>query len=80
MLEEPLPGCVAFLWVLPGGAKPFAVIFTDIQSSTMLWGIDPEEMARCIQVHHEIIRPPPGRLEVTKVLLICIGLFPTYLR
>eukprot|EP00667_Euglena_gracilis_P003051 EG_transcript_3058 len=37
-------------------AVPFAVIFTDIQSSTGLWARDPEEMSRCIQIHHELIR------------------------
>eukprot|EP00667_Euglena_gracilis_P000796 EG_transcript_797 len=37
-------------------SKPFAVIFTDIQSSTGLWGRDPAEMSRCVQVHHELIR------------------------
>eukprot|EP00667_Euglena_gracilis_P009581 EG_transcript_9739 len=36
--------------------KPFAVIFTDIQSSTGLWGRDPAEMSRCVQAHHELIR------------------------
>nr|BAD20741.1 putative membrane-bound adenylyl cyclase [Euglena gracilis] len=36
--------------------KPFVVIFTDIQSSTGLWGRDPAQMSRCVQVHHEIIR------------------------
>eukprot|EP00667_Euglena_gracilis_P001750 EG_transcript_1748 len=36
--------------------KPFAVVFTDVQSSTRLWGKDPVEMSRCMQVHHELIR------------------------
>eukprot|EP00667_Euglena_gracilis_P001257 EG_transcript_1259 len=36
--------------------KPFAVAFTDVQSSTGLWGKDPVEMSRCMQVHHELIR------------------------
>jgi len=35
---------------------PFAVLFTDIQSSTGLWGKDPVEMSRCIQLHHDLIR------------------------
>eukprot|EP00667_Euglena_gracilis_P002961 EG_transcript_2964 len=37
-------------------SKPFAVVFTDIQSSTGLWGRDPVEMSRCLQAHHELIR------------------------
>eukprot|EP00667_Euglena_gracilis_P001642 EG_transcript_1642 len=36
--------------------EPFAVVFTDIQSSTGLWGRDPAEMSRCVQAHHELIR------------------------
>eukprot|EP00667_Euglena_gracilis_P000936 EG_transcript_936 len=35
---------------------PFAVIFTDIQSSTGLWVKDPAEMSRCVQAHHQLIR------------------------
>jgi len=35
---------------------PFAVLFTDIQSSTGLWGKDPAAMSRCIQLHHDLIR------------------------
>eukprot|EP00667_Euglena_gracilis_P003042 EG_transcript_3048 len=36
--------------------KPFAVVFTDIQSSTELWGRNPAEMSRCLQIHHRLIR------------------------
>eukprot|EP00667_Euglena_gracilis_P004900 EG_transcript_4930 len=36
--------------------KPFAVLFTDIQSSTELWGKNPAEMSRCLQIHHRLIR------------------------
>eukprot|EP00667_Euglena_gracilis_P001838 EG_transcript_1836 len=36
--------------------KPFAVVFTDVQASTRLWGKDPVEMSRCMQAHHELIR------------------------
>eukprot|EP00667_Euglena_gracilis_P001441 EG_transcript_1441 len=36
--------------------RPFAVLFTDIQSSTGLWGRDPAEMSRCVQAHHELVR------------------------
>jgi len=36
--------------------KPFVVVFTDIESSSLLWGRDATEMARCLQTHHEIIR------------------------
>eukprot|EP00667_Euglena_gracilis_P004647 EG_transcript_4669 len=36
--------------------KPFAVVFTDVQSSTRLWGKDAVEMSRCMQAHHELIR------------------------
>eukprot|EP00667_Euglena_gracilis_P002641 EG_transcript_2645 len=35
---------------------PFAVVFTDIQASTALWGRDPAGMSRCVQAHHELIR------------------------
>eukprot|EP00667_Euglena_gracilis_P013922 EG_transcript_14388 len=35
---------------------PFAVVFTDIQASTALWGKNPAEMSRCVQAHHELIR------------------------
>eukprot|EP00667_Euglena_gracilis_P003073 EG_transcript_3082 len=37
-------------------AKPFAVAFTDIQSSTSLWSRDPAQMSRCLHMHHELIR------------------------
>jgi len=36
--------------------KPFAVVFTDIESSSLLWGRDPTQMARCLQCHNDIIR------------------------
>jgi adenylate cyclase len=36
--------------------KPFVVVFTDIESSSLLWGRDAVEMARCLRHHHEIIR------------------------
>jgi len=34
--------------------KPFVVVFTDIESSSLLWGRDATEMARCLQT-----RPGP---------------------
>lgn len=37
-------------------SHPFAVVFTDIQSSTGLWGKDPVAMGRCIQSHHLLMR------------------------
>ena len=37
-------------------SSPFAVIFTDIQSSTALWGRYPSVMATAIDTHHAIIR------------------------
>jgi len=36
--------------------KPFAVVFTDIESSSLLWGRDPTQMARCLQLHNDLIR------------------------
>ena len=36
--------------------KPLAVVFTDIESSTMLWGRFPEHMAAAIDAHHSIMR------------------------
>ena len=36
--------------------KPFAVVFTDIESSTALWGRYPTVMAKAIDEHHAIIR------------------------
>jgi len=36
--------------------EPFVVVFTDIESSSLLWGRDAVEMARCLKHHHEIIR------------------------
>jgi class 3 adenylate cyclase len=35
---------------------PFAVVFTDIQSSTSLWAQVPEQMGSAVDAHHEIIR------------------------
>jgi len=37
-------------------SKPFTVVFTDIESSSLLWGRDPTQMARCLQCHHDLIR------------------------
>eukprot|EP00669_Euglena_mutabilis_P012395 TRINITY_DN7023_c0_g1_i1.p2 TRINITY_DN7023_c0_g1~~TRINITY_DN7023_c0_g1_i1.p2 ORF type:complete len:270 (+),score=56.47 TRINITY_DN7023_c0_g1_i1:61-810(+) len=37
-------------------SHPFAVVFTDIQSSTGLWGKDPVAMGQCIQSHHLLMR------------------------
>jgi len=36
--------------------KPFAVVFADIESSALMWGRDPTQMARCLQVYHDLIR------------------------
>ena len=35
---------------------PVAIVFTDIQSSTMLWAQLPENMAVALDTHHELIR------------------------
>eukprot|EP00667_Euglena_gracilis_P000310 EG_transcript_310 len=37
-------------------AKPFCIVFTDIQSSTHLWATAPEVMAVALNVHHLLIR------------------------
>lgn len=37
-------------------SSPFALMFTDIQSSTTLWADLPETMSRALTVHHAIIR------------------------
>eukprot|EP00667_Euglena_gracilis_P000481 EG_transcript_481 len=37
-------------------AKPFAVIFTDIQASTALWATVPNDMAPALDAHHCLIR------------------------
>ena len=37
-------------------AKPFTIIFTDIESSTNLWAAAPETMANALEVHHALIR------------------------
>eukprot|EP00667_Euglena_gracilis_P022665 EG_transcript_25324 len=37
-------------------SKPFAIVFTDIESSTHLWATCPAEMAHALDVHHELIR------------------------
>lgn len=38
------------------GTKPFAIAFTDIESSTTLWARAPEAMALALDAHHMIIR------------------------
>ena len=35
---------------------PIAVVFTDIQSSSSLWGLYPEEMTEALNLHHKIFR------------------------
>ena len=42
---------------------PFAIVFTDIQSSTSLWGRCPQEMGDCVDRHHEEIRKLIRRYE-----------------
>ena len=37
-------------------SKPFAIAFTDIESSTSLWARAPREMGPAIDLHHAIIR------------------------
>jgi len=37
-------------------SKRFVVVFTDIESSSLLWGRDPTQMARCLQLHNDLIR------------------------
>lgn len=36
--------------------KPFAIAFTDIQSSTNLWARAPSQMGEAVETHHELIR------------------------
>jgi class 3 adenylate cyclase len=38
------------------GRKPFAMVFTDIQSSTSLWARAPQHMAPAVDLHHELLR------------------------
>jgi class 3 adenylate cyclase/ABC-type branched-subunit amino acid transport system substrate-binding protein len=59
-------GCVASKLAAPktrnnnnapkDGSKPFAIVFTDIESSTALWARSPEVMSDAVELHHEIIR------------------------
>jgi len=61
---------------------PFAVVFTDIQSSSLLWGRDPVEMARCVQSHHEIIRGLLSKHRMYEVKTVgdsfmAVGISPT---
>lgn len=37
-------------------ASPFAIVFTDIQASTMLWATDAEAMGPALDLHHQLIR------------------------
>lgn len=37
-------------------SEPFAVVFTDIQSSTGLWAREPEIMSDAVEMHHTLIR------------------------
>jgi class 3 adenylate cyclase len=37
-------------------AAPFAMVFTDIQSSTSLWARAPEQMGDALELHHEFLR------------------------
>eukprot|EP00668_Euglena_longa_P047802 GGOE01064703.1.p1 GENE.GGOE01064703.1~~GGOE01064703.1.p1 ORF type:complete len:1199 (-),score=364.34 GGOE01064703.1:460-3975(-) len=37
-------------------ARPFCILFTDIQASTHLWATASQEMAAALNVHHSIIR------------------------
>jgi len=40
---------------------PLTVVFTDIESSTKLWAVDPDDMAEVVRKHHEVIRATLGR-------------------
>lgn len=40
----------------PKSGENIAIVFTDIQSSTKLWGTVPTSMAEALEVHHRIIR------------------------
>jgi class 3 adenylate cyclase len=40
---------------------PFAMVFTDIQSSTSLWARAPEQMGDALEQHHEVLRRLVGR-------------------
>ena len=37
-------------------SKPFTIMFTDIQASTMLWAALPQRMGKAIDLHHATIR------------------------
>lgn len=37
-------------------AKPFTIVFTDIESSTPLWAFAPHDMGRALDIHNEVIR------------------------
>lgn len=37
-------------------SKPFAVVFTDIESSTRLWAAVPQEMGTALETHNSVIR------------------------
>ena len=50
--------------------NPFAVVFTDIESSTMLWGRYPAVMAKAIDDHHDIIRAAIKRHNMYEVKTI----------
>jgi class 3 adenylate cyclase len=69
-------GAAAVLWVLymavcfgrrsnraaPKSAElPFAMVFTDIQSSTSLWARAPEHMGEALEKHHAALRRLIGR-------------------
>ena len=43
-------------YAVTSGDKPFAVLFTDIESSTMLWAEAPEAMGPAIDLHNEVMR------------------------
>eukprot|EP00667_Euglena_gracilis_P000897 EG_transcript_897 len=50
--------------------RPFCVVFTDIESSTVLWAKAPAQMATALQAHHALIRDLIPRFKLYEVKTI----------
>eukprot|EP00742_Colponemidia_sp_Colp-10_P012360 GILJ01013868.1.p1 GENE.GILJ01013868.1~~GILJ01013868.1.p1 ORF type:complete len:1269 (-),score=223.25 GILJ01013868.1:678-3974(-) len=50
--------------------KPFAMVFTDIESSTTLWARDPMGMGAAIDIHHVVLRKALRRNKGYEVKII----------
>ena len=57
-------------YAVKDSSKPFAVLFTDIESSTSLWALAPEAMVEALEVHHELIRKQIGKYRSFEVKTI----------